>query len=215
MNSSPAFFGKHKTTKTPNIMETPIPETPEQPPVANGEYLYFQKVLLNIAFHINRVRVNFETLSSNIGVLKISAQDPMAPALTAAAAERRGGIVKIDAATYDGLKKKLPFNPLEQRFKKPLLQVMRTEFFNKKPNQPGANAAVANPFSGRATGVATAGGRGTGGGAGTPTPAPVPPDVQPGEFQPATGKKNYKMPVVKKTTSRSLEGGIPEPEPTG
>jgi len=195
----------------PSVIEPPIAPAPQV------EVLYFKKILSNMPFYINRVPVGFEQLDRNIGVLKIDASNPTAAILTATAKANRGGIVIIDADMYESLKKKLPFNPLAQRSSQPKLQIIQTELPRKPKVVADGSVVGGNQVFGRANGVGAVDGRGTGVRAGTQTPAPVSvtTSAPPGEFKPATGEKIYKTPVVKKTTSRSFEGGIPEPEPTG
>jgi len=199
-----------------NPEETPVTETSPIPtnPTSNGEYLYFRKVLANMPFYVNRQPVMFEPLDRNMGVLKISAHDPATAALLATAKANRGGVVVIDGATYEELKKKLPFKPLAQRLLRPKLQVFQNQVPRKAKPQSEV-AAEASRISSRVSGVDSAVGSGTDAGAGTQASVPVPPPVPAGEFRPAVGKKNFKMPVLKKPTGNSLSGGVEEPEPTG
>ena len=200
----------------PIVEPTPIPASAPAAPASNGEYVYFQKVIASMPFYVNRVPVAFEPLARNMGVLKLSANDPLVPALTASAKANRGGIVMIDGAVYEELKKKLPFNPLAQKSRQHVLQALPSPGAPRSKNTVVANVAADNPnrISGKGNGVAPVGGRGTGERAGTLSPAPVPQSDTVAEFQPATGKKNFKMPVIKKTDSRSLSGGVEEIDPT-
>ena len=199
-----------------NPEETPtaVIEPPPTNPTSNGEYLYFRKVLANMPFYVDRKPVMFEPLDRNMGVLKISAHDPTTSALLATAKANRGGVVVIDEETYETLKKKLPFKPLAQRLLRPKLQVFQNQVPRKAKPQSEV-AAEASRISSRVSGVDSAVGSGTDAGAGTQASVPVPPPVPAGEFRPAVGKKNFKMPVLKKPTGNSLSGGIEEPEPTG
>ena len=199
-----------------NPEETPtaVIEPPPTNPTSNGEYLYFRKVLANMPFYVDRKPVMFEPLDRNMGVLKISAHDPTTSALLATAKANRGGVVVIDEETYETLKKKLPFKPLAQRLLRPKLQVFQNQVPRKAKPQSEVAAGTRRISSGP-SGVGSVGGGGTDASAGTPASDPVPPPPAPGEFRPAVGRKNFKMPVLKKPTGNSLAGGIDEPEPTG
>ncbi len=201
---------ENQSVTQPELAAEIIPPVTPQPKPSTT--LYFKKVLASMGFYINRVQVPFEHLAQNTGVLKIDASDPAAPVLTAAAKANRGGIVAISEEEYEGLKKKLPFNPLAIKSRQPKLRILQTEP-PRRPSPASAPVAAVEPISGRA-GVGPVGGRGTGEGTGMPAPAPVPPALTEPSFKPAVGPKNYKTPVLKKTDSRSLSGGIPEPEPS-
>ncbi len=180
-------------------------------------------------FFINGKPVPFEQLDRNLGVLKIASDDPVAAALTASArangGKGRGGIVAIDEEIFSELKKNLPFKPLAPKSLQQKLRVLQTEPPRKSKAEAGrqsadaANVVVVRPFRAGSIssgdGVAV-GGVGAGDDSGKVSPVPVPAipplAAPPGEFRPATGKKNFRMPVTKKPTGRSLSGATDEPE---
>lgn len=183
-------------------MSTESTTTPETaPPPAPPQLGYFKKIFVNQPFFVERERVEFEVLGGELGVIATPKGSLLDQALTEAARVKRGGIVVIDAPTYDDLKKKRPFAPSAKK-SKPTLQIFRPRSLGKPSSNPGAPAAV-DKVSGSAP-VEPVGGGGPGE-AGKPSPAPA--SATP--FQPATAKKQFKMPVNKTTDSRSLSGGTP------
>lgn len=193
--------------------ETTVAEPAVTPPAqSNGDWLFFKKIFVNQGYFVDEKPVHFETLDRNIGVIKISPSNPVAAALLSSAKANILGIIKIDAVTYEDLKKKLPFNPLAQRFKRQVLQAV-PDHSSWRKRAEAAVAAVDPKELATDTGVVSVGG-GSGGaveGAGTPPAVPTPP---PGEFKPAVGKKNARTSILRKPTGASSSGGIPEPEPT-
>src|SRR5262245_15605693 len=108
-------------TENPIVTETPEGVTVTTEPAAvqetappasvqtNGTHQYFKKLLAtNMPFRVNGDAVAFELLERNTGVLKIdpNKQPDIVTALNEAADRRKLGIVRIDAATYEELKKK-------------------------------------------------------------------------------------------------------------
>jgi hypothetical protein len=177
----------------------------ETPAAAPPAFAYFKKVMANMKLHVAGKPVEFELLDRNLGVLKLPVSDPLVAPLTAAANARRGGIVLIDAAMYEDLKKNLPFKLLPPKSPPRALRVAPTEAPRASQSQPsrsGAAAVVDSVF--RRTGVGSVGGGGAGDGAGTPKPVPAPAPAAPGEFRPATGNKSVRIPVLKKPSGQSL-----------
>lgn len=194
--------------------ELPQPkDAPESSPPTNG-FLWFKKVLNNMAYFVNGKPVQFEALDRNLGVLKIASDDPLASALTASArangGKGRGGIVAIDEATFFELKKNLPFRLPEPKSSQQGLRVAPTlpPKNQKLPPRGDGGVVVAKPFA-RAHSISSGdgvavGGVGTVADSGKAATDPIPAPAPPGEFRPATGKKHMKMPVIKKASGRSL-----------
>lgn len=79
----------------------------------------YRKELVSNAFIVNGAAVAFEVLDGNRGVLTLDSEkttdQPLIAALDAAAAARRGGIVKISQEQAADLKKNWPYNPSRDR----------------------------------------------------------------------------------------------------
>lgn len=159
---------------------------------------HFAKEVLSNRYLVNGAPVPFEPLAGNRGVIALDdanpQQAPLISALNDAAAQGRGGIVKISQADYE--KKKLENSATlltPSRRKSPLdapLRIMPTQAPRVQNARPAAVPAVVNP---------------------TP-PAPAQPTVSPREqhiaervrerrqYRPATGK-----------ASKVKEQSLPEP----
>lgn len=206
-------------TSTPESNPEPAvlpPTPPTPPPVAKptstkAKRCYFKKVLANMAFFVNGQKVPFEMLDQNLGVAVFEEGTEFAEGCASAAKAKRGGIVLIDEQIYDDLKKKYPFTPFAPKLKKPRLSVFNQTVQSRPQNQPSQQKSVVVAAGKSSTGssseaqrVGLVGGGEGAGGAGTPS-APQP-------FAPATVRKPKagKAPVIKRSNSRSLEGGVPE-----
>ena len=204
-----------ETTAVAEPAPTPSP-TPEVPPTEAPpkNVRYFKKVLANMPFFVNGKRVPFEPIDQNMGVATFEEGSEFYEGCLSAAQQRRGGVVLINAQIYEDLKKNHPFKPSATNLPKPRLAVFRQPGPPRKSPSPanGTGAAVAvkgNPVAspGEVQRVGPVGGGEGTGDAGTSSPAPQP------AFKPATAKKP-RLPVIKKTNSRSLSGGVPDPDPS-
>jgi len=109
---------------------------------------YFKKELVSNSLILkpNGTPVAFEVLGGNTGVLKLNseASAPLIADLRRIAGTR--GVVEIDEATYEGLKKNRPYSQSVRNSPNgtPQLQVLRRDLGPKKsPASPAADAAPA------------------------------------------------------------------------
>jgi hypothetical protein len=73
---------------------------------------FWKKEILSNSYFIDGVPVHFDALASDTGIL--ATDDPkLISGLEDAASKRKGGIVKITQAEYDGLKKNRESNPFK------------------------------------------------------------------------------------------------------
>lgn len=172
--------------------------------------LYFKKIFVSQPLLIGNEPVKFTPLGSNIGVISVPSDSALGMGLSQLAAANggrgRGGVIAIDEPTFEDLKKKLPYQPSLPRLQ-PKLQVFNP--LRKPKPSPVAAAVVAAVEPAPKISVTAGGPDGVGGAGGAPA-APSAPKHPEGI---TTAKKSFKFPVIKKTTSRSLSGGVLEPEP--
>lgn len=187
----------------------PPPPTPAKPTTDKANSLFFKKVMFQTPLFVEKQKVNFEPLGGNIGVIMVEPLSPLATALTTLALANRGGVVAIDESIYDDLKKKQPLLASLKKSKPQRVQVLQTPNpFVRKSRSVAAGVAPAVDKQSASSGVLGRGGESADAGAGIPASAPAA-----NGFKPATGTKQFRMPVTKQTTSRSLEGGEPDLSP--
>lgn len=105
---------------------------------------FYLKELCRNPFTVNGSPVQFECFPSNRGIIALDDASPLVAALDEAAARRRGGIVKIDEAAYEELKKNRGGLKISAAFsKKEQLRVFKIN----APSSPSpkASAAVETP----------------------------------------------------------------------
>lgn len=181
------------------------------PPAGKSKTRFFKKINVGMPLMILGARVQFTVLGGNLGVIAISDDLPLCDELDelskANGGNGRAGVVAIDEATFEELKKKQPLIPLPPN-SKPRLQVFNPQTIPRKLKPSPANVAPVAAVKPKVEQTISSGvgpdGVGEAGGAVSPAlPASIPL---------ATAPKSFKMPVVKKTNSKSLSGGVPEPE---
>lgn len=139
--ATPELIAPVPTPPVPTPPPAPMPEPPAKiAPIAPAD-VFFKKVMVNMPFIVAGQRVGFEVLDKNTGVIRLHTHRDTAVvvALTAAANARKGGIVLIDEAQYESLKKKLPLTTSAQRSKPQRLQVWRGPQPIKRPQESKAN----------------------------------------------------------------------------
>ena len=201
---------------------TPTPNDQPAPQQSQRIKVYFRKVLFSSPIFISGKPVPFQPVPINEGVIALDSADALVEPLSKLAAANRGGIVSITAEDYEEAKKKaqLPtsarrFPPQKLKTFNPILPPVQKPKPQGQPNggpvrvaQAAASVAAKSENFSR-VGVGSVGGGGpdaAGQSASAPTPSPV-------TFKPATARQSeMRMPVTKKTNSRSLSGGVPEPE---
>ena len=196
----------------------PVPSVPPSP---SNRRAYFKKVMANTPLFIDGKKIEFVIVSGNVGLIECAEGSETSLGLTKLAMANNGkgraGVVAIDEATFTDLKKKPVLMPSLLR-PRPKLQVLSSP--NQKPKQPLPSAskavnvvpvAAVNPEASKLSVGGRVGPDG-GSGAGDVSSAASVPASQP-PIALATAKKSMKMPVTKKTESRSLSGGVPEPDP--
>lgn len=109
-------------------------------------FVYFKKELVSNILRANGTPVAFEVLGGNTGAIKLATETsaPLIADLRAVAGTR--GVVEIDEATYEGLKKNRPYNQSVRNSPNgtPQLQVLRRDLGPKKsPVSPAVAAAPA------------------------------------------------------------------------
>ena len=197
----------------------PVPSAPATAQ-NNKRRTYFKKVMAQTPLFVGSEKVQYVIVAGNIGLIDCEEGSTLALELSKLAmangGKGRAGVVAIDAATFNDLKKKPTLTPSLQR-PKPKLQVLSLPSQKKKPQPSESSKASVAPVAAAnsATISPSVGGRvgpDGGSGAGGESSAPPVPASQP-PVALATAKKSVKMPVTKKTESRSLSGGVPEPDP--
>lgn len=112
-------------------------------------YVYFKKELVSNLLKSNGTPVVFEVLGGNTGVLRLNPEtsSPLIAELRKVAGTR--GVVEIDEATYESLKKNRPCSPSVRNSPNgtPQLQVLRRDLGPKKqePVSPAVAAAAPEP----------------------------------------------------------------------
>jgi hypothetical protein len=100
---------------------------------------YYLKELARNPFVVNGAPVPFEVFPSNRGIIALEDSSPLVAALDDAAAKRKGGIVAIDEAAYEELKKNRGGSKISAAFsKKEPLRVFKTN----APSSPKPKASV-------------------------------------------------------------------------
>lgn len=200
------------------------PETPQAPQPPKKVLIHFKKVLFSSPIFISGKPVPFEPVAGNEGVIQLDEAHELVAPLSRYANERRGGIVSINAEEYEEAKKKEPLPGFGRKSPPQKLKVFNPHLpLSRKAKEqsrdqnrvnqavpPAASAADRKVFNGASGGGAVGVGGGSGpDAAGQPASEPTP---QPA-FKPATARQSeMKMPVTKKTNSRSLSGGVPVKE---
>lgn len=100
---------------------------------------YYLKEICRNPFTVAGAPVPFECFPSNRGILALEDSNPLIAALDDAAAKRKGGIVAIDAAAYEELKKNRGGLKISAAFSKTEpLRVFKTSV----PSSPKPKASV-------------------------------------------------------------------------
>lgn len=149
---------------------------PPTPPPTQPGLLYVKKVQAAMPFFVNKERLNFEMLGNNVGVgiFNEETQADKCAAIRKAFKDRRGGIVVIDEATYQGLKKKLGA-ATPRRSSSPLKVFQPNDHLPKLKNLPAASAAA---VKGLVPPTANAGTPATGAVGGSPAPVKFAPKTR-------------------------------------
>lgn len=139
-------------------MDTQTAPPGGQTPAVNPKLRHYRKELASIPFLIAGAQVPFESLDGNRGALIVDPDKSrlissipnteLIQRLDDAAANRRGGIVRLTAEGYDQLKKAYPWDPAKEMAKRQaeMLRVM-PKAPAPKPVQPAPGAAVAGDLS--------------------------------------------------------------------
>lgn len=159
----------------------------------------FKKINVALPFNVNGKSVPFQQLSGNIGVIALdpAKDEVIIAALDAAADARRGGVVRIDAAELENLKKNRVLSPSGPLSRQPSIKIwdsnpLRAQRQNVAP-------AVSSPHVSAPAGNGVAAVAGNGAGAGN-TPAPFTPNLArksagPVLRPPSTGQFRDDIPV--------------------
>ena len=105
---------------------------------------FFLKEIASNPFIIDGKPVQFEVFPSNRGLLQLDEEKDAAliKELDLAASQRRGGVVRIDQAQYEELKKNEPLSKPSAAFIKPsLLRVLQVPKPLARPSQPAPAAS--------------------------------------------------------------------------
>lgn len=119
--------------------EPPATETGTTQQAGQTRHVYFKKAMVDRPFAVDKKPVRFEVLGENTGVIELDPEKDAAivAALEKAAHDKRGGIVKIDAARYEELKKKLMvYAPSGRVPKRNDIRIAPTQAPKPKSNQP-------------------------------------------------------------------------------